>query len=1465
MTLTYLQTLTSYVPNLIVRHLADNPEPISEPVSERFPAAVLFADISGFTALTERLARQGPAGAEILTRELNTYFGQLIDIITTCGGDVVKFAGDALTATWPVLDQSDMTLPGLTHQAAACALAIQHALRDYQTVDGVGLALSIGLGAGDLTALQIGGVYSRWEFVITGPSLSQVNQAEAQAQPGEVVLSPEAWALIETAATGQVLPGDRVRLLTMSAAPPVMTQPTALPAAEIESCLRPYIPGAILARLAAGQGGWLAELRRVTIIFANLPDLNDTTPLDQAQTVMRALQAAVYRYEGSINKLSVDDKGSTLIAALGLPPLAHEDDAARGVQVALAIQSTLRNLGWHSAIGVTTGRAFCGSVGSEQRREYTMIGDVVNLSARLMQAAGKITQLDDGRPAAVEEAILAAPILCDQPTLQAAQTQITFEMLPAIRVKGKAEPIPICRPLGHKKTSLRPHRALVGRVAEKTIFIEAIQELLRDNPHGVITVKGEVGIGKSELVGILPEQARTSGVTCLVGAGDAIEKSTPYHAWRSVFSQLFQLDTLPDDDETRRNQVMAQLAADPAAVRLAPLLNAVLPLDWPENELTAQMTGQVRADNTGDLLVRLLSTLPARTIEESTAASGEGLDQIPDETAAAPLLVILEDAHWLDSASWALTRRVSDEVRPLLLIVTTRPIPASTPAAESYQHLLDFDGMQEIQLAPLSREETTTLACQRLGVAGLPDLVADFIFKRTEGHPFLIEELVYALRDTGFIVIENEGCRLAPNAGNLTEVDFPDTIQGLITGRLDRLTPRQQLVVKVASVVGRNFVYRILRDVYPIEADKPNLVDYIHTLEQADMVALTNSEPDLAYIFKQIIIQEVAYNLMLFAQRRQLHRAVAEWYERDQAGELERLYPLLAHHWSEAAIIGKTIDYLEKAGEQALRNYANEEAVTFFSRALDLAGQQPAPAPNGADVFDETSDAVVQPIDPVEHHPLTSFDSTPIGDERRARWELRLGEAFVNWAKFGQGRTHLEAGLALLGRPIPTSQTHLIPALIRQLLWQVRHRLWPSGSAASSAARTILLEAARAYEGLTAVYYFANEILPSLFAAFYSLNLAEAAGSPSPELARGYASVGAIMGFIPLHGLAEAYCRRALDTVTQVDSLSAQAWVSLATGVYYASAGHWTRTRERFGQVIEISEHLGDRRRWDDGVGNLLTVSYFQGEIETSLKLADELYASAGRRRDPHNQAWALRGKVYNLLLQGKFAEALACVEEVRRLLENDSTIVDEALKIDLHGLLAVTHLQLAQPQLALQAADQAVLLIGQTSPTSYLSLPGYAGPVQVYLAVWEAILGSELAGSDHDSNIDVPTLKSKARQAGKALHKFARVFPIGQPRAWLYRGRRAWLLGRSGAAQKAWQKSLAAANQLSMPYEQGLARLEIGRHLPASGASLTAREQHLVQARDIFIKLGASPDLARVEQALQAVEPESEIRQKAA
>src|SRR5262249_2743625 len=219
------------------------------------------------------------------------------------------------------------------------------ALQDYQTREGHTLAVRMGLGAGNIALMHVGGVYGRWEVVITGPPLSQVSQAQAHAQPSEVIVSPQVWALLQSYCIGQHMLDDYVRLEAMELKLDQPVRRSQVLGAEVETALRAYIPGAILARLAAGQSGWLAELRRVTVLFINLPDLTSRTSLDQAQAVMQALQTALYHYEGSLNRIGVDEKGPMLLAAFGLPPLAHEDDAVRGVQAAVAMHTALRDLG----------------------------------------------------------------------------------------------------------------------------------------------------------------------------------------------------------------------------------------------------------------------------------------------------------------------------------------------------------------------------------------------------------------------------------------------------------------------------------------------------------------------------------------------------------------------------------------------------------------------------------------------------------------------------------------------------------------------------------------------------------------------------------------------------------------------------------------------------------------------------------------------------------------------------------------------------------------------------------------------------------------------------------------------------------------------------------------------------------------------------------------------------------------
>jgi class 3 adenylate cyclase len=447
------ESLRAYVPEFLMSRLLARQERLDGPGVERFPAAVLFADISGFTPLADRLAQRGPAGEE-LSGLLNAYFGQLMAVIAAHAGEVVTFAGDGLLAAWPALDED---LAVSTRRTGQAALAVGAALHDYDAGKGVRLSLRLGVGAGEVMALRVGGIGGRWQLLLSGAPLVQVSQAEQRAAPGQAVLSPQAWELVRDACTGQLLPGGYLRLTTADAAQ--ARRERSRPARELDDAVHAYVPEVVRARLGAGQAEWLAELRRVTALFLNLLDADPAAAdqLEPLQLVMAAVQPILQRYEGNLKQVVVDDKGLTLIAVFGLPPLAHEDDPARATRAALGVQAALEKLGVRCAIGLATGQAFCGAVGNDVHREYDVIGEVMNLAARLMQAAPDT-------------------ILCDGATYRAARSRLRFQDLPTISVKGKAAPVEVYRPVEPARKPNSPP-TMLGRADERAALAERLRGL----------------------------------------------------------------------------------------------------------------------------------------------------------------------------------------------------------------------------------------------------------------------------------------------------------------------------------------------------------------------------------------------------------------------------------------------------------------------------------------------------------------------------------------------------------------------------------------------------------------------------------------------------------------------------------------------------------------------------------------------------------------------------------------------------------------------------------------------------------------------------------------------------------------------------------------------------------------------------------------------------------------------------
>jgi len=567
----------------------------------------------------------------------------------------------------------------------------------------------------------------------------------------------------------------------------------------------------------------------------------------------------------------------------------------------------------------------------------------------------------------------------------------------------------------------------------------------------------------------------------------------------------------------------------------------------------------------------------------------------------------------------------------------------------------------------------------------------------------------------------------------------------------------------------------------------------------------------------------VAYNLMLYSQRRQLHRAVAKWIEQSNEMNIESYYTLLAYHWTQAAeatealpkdeAVQKAVEYLEKAGEQAMQTFANQEVVQFFSQALEWDAKLPKP---------------------------DGREASRSRQIRRARWHSRLGLAHYGLGSLPDCNIHVREALRLLESPLPSSKGQFALGLLPQIIRQVVHRFFPSryiGTVSNEQQRQVSIEVARLYELMGRIYFYSNQTIPIMYCILRFMNTAEKTG-PSPELASAYSGMAVLAGLAQLHPLAETYVERALTVAKEVNQPSNLITVSVVTSVYQITVGKWDEVRTRVEEAKTICEQLGDSRQWGDSTELLGESALISGDLEYATNMLKTLLEAARSRLNPLQQGWGLFGLAAIGIRRGNEAEAIPMLEEALHILEE---LPNLASSINTNGQLALAHLRLGQYGQALAYAGMVLELAADISPTVYSMDLGFAAAADVYFELWEKAL------RDSTGQVDADKYEVLAGRALKLLRAFEKVFPIGQPVTPYYQGWYEWLTDKPQAAIRTWSKGLEAAKKFNMPYQEGLMRVRLGAVL---NDNVNVRREHFERAIQIFEKMGAvrELELARTE-----------------
>ncbi|MGQ0800210.1 MAG: AAA family ATPase [Pseudomarimonas sp.] len=1349
--------LASYVPMVVLQRMAELGGGLQEARVDTLHGALMFADISGFTALTERLVARGPAGIELLVRRLNAYFGSLIEVIVAHGGDVLKFAGDALVVHFT--EASEMADDAASRReavlrAAACGLAVQQAVAaEKDAEEGLTLSLKVAVAQGKLACAFLGGVRRRWEMVVSGAPLLDAGDAAGKCTPGWVVLSPWVWQLIASDATAEPAGGGVMRLLSTNSQPVLASMLLPALSEAAAQAAWTFVPYAIRARLGSGQGDWLAEMRKITVIFVTLPGHTSEGGLLHTQELMTRMQQLIYRVEGSVNKISVDDKGLSLVAVLGMPPLSHEDDPRRGLLLALEMHELMLRMDVTPSIGVTTGRAFCGVIGNVRRREYTMIGDIVNLSARLMVAS-------------------AGEVLCDQATRDGALDHFEFEPTAPLALKGKAAPVLVYRPARRSTRRLQASNRFIGRAADCAEFEHALQRLV-DGESAAYLIESDPGIGKSRLLAEVNALAAERGLRRLQGEADSIDRESAYVAWRGLLADLLGLEGVTASG-VLTPAGLARLDEIPGRRARAPLLNAILPLGIAETEVTQLLEGEARAAALRDLIVELLA----------------------DET---PLLILIDDAQWLDSASWALLMAVVREVQPLLLVAATRPVKEAEQTPE-LRELLRHANTRQLRLEGLTHAETAELIHSRLDVDHASEALLRFVADRTQGNAFFIEQLLPALRDAQLIEIQDRRCTIRAGVDLATEANLPDTVEGAITQRIDHLDPTEQLSLKVASVVGRAFGVSVINAIFPIEHLRGQLRPYLDALARHGLTSLDGTAADDGYLFRQILTQEVAYNLMLLSQRQALHLAVADWYEANFA-DCSPFYAVIAHHLVQAGSAARAIGYLIHAGDQALATFACVEAASLFGEAISLAATRP-----------EIADA-----------------------RRTAHCHLQMGHANYLLGRLEQGTADLRRGLALSGSAVPVARIGKLWGVLSGYAEQQFWRRFPDRRrAASPQQQQALCALAHAYRDLCTCHYIRSEILDLVFCGLRSVNCAERLG-PSPELAEALAIMSFIASVAGRQQLAAECFARASALLPQMLDPARRANMLVGLAVYSSTRCGWEEVITRGEEVIQLAQSISNWRLLQNGLYAVARAASRLGRLRLSYRTYERL-EQLGRRVDNGQAvAWGLSGMLQSQLVSQRdrweqrmdAVRALLLAEAGRGHLSG----TDEAFCA---GGIALALQRLGRlDQAELEAYTTGDIILATDAVATHMLDP-LAWVCDIHLARWKQ-LGDE-AGQR----------RRRLRQLGAVLRRFSRKYTFAPPIALRIRGECRCLEGRSGKGLADLRAALADAMTKDMNCEVARCHHALAEHLPPN---CVTEADHFAQAQALYRRLDMCADLARLEQ----------------
>ena len=648
------------------------------------------------------------------------------------------------------------------------------------------------------------------------------------------------------------------------------------------------------------------ERKQVTVLFSDLSGytaMSEKLDPEEVKNIISRIfgeiAQVVVKYDGSIEKFI----GDAVVAFFGVPK-AHEDDPVRALRAAREIHEIVNAMShqFESKVGmalsmhtgINTGLVVTGEV-TDGKGPLGVTGDTVNVASRLSGLA---------RP---------GEILVGEDTYRQAEGLFNIRPLEPVNVKGKTEPIRVYKVLSLREEPAKTHRLsgmradLIGRKSQIALLSEAVYKL-REGKELIFSICGDAGTGKSRLIEEFKATLDIRNIQWWEGHAYAYSQNIPYSLLVNLLNRAWQIGESDSSEKVREKMESGINYLMERRAEFTPYIGGLYSLNYPELEGISHELWKIRLQEA----VQVLFEAFARK---------------------APAVICLEDLHWADPSSVELVHVILSKFKyPALFLCVYRP----TFSLFSNYTLNETEKLcQEIHLRDFSSSESYEMLQSLLKTRIIPVELKKFIEEKGEGNPFYLEEVINSLIESGTLARDNGYWKLTRP---ITESRIPSTIQGVITGRIDRLENETKRVLQESSCLGRTFPYEILKRITGLQG---HVNQCLSDLERLDLIRTKTPLPELEYIFKHALTQEVVYSSLLKKDREAIHKRIALAMEQLFRDRLPEFYETLAFHFTRGQSFDKAVDYLKRAGEKSFYRYALMESHQYLKEAFEILSTKP--------------------------------------------------------------------------------------------------------------------------------------------------------------------------------------------------------------------------------------------------------------------------------------------------------------------------------------------------------------------------------------------------------------------------------------------------------------------------------------------------------------------------------------------